>query len=485
MRRIGLAMLGWLVMEGACSGAILEFAAGGQAYLPARVAGDAVVLLSPVGPFTFPRSDFRRIRLGFDPEFEWHTRRAEALRGSADDRFAAAWWALENGLTAEAQAMLWDAHRADHNHAPTARLAAMLERLRPASPQTSLTSLLDSLPGHWQVASGDHIVLVHQHPDAQAQERLRILERVVTTFYLGFAAQGIDLEPPQRKLVSIWFGEHLDYLAYLEREGARAFLTTRGYYHPTKGTIATYDPRSDAARRRRFETLAARRTACEARVKSTESLASEATVSLDLPGVVARKVTRDEALALLAVHQRDLDRQELLLELEWRGLDLGTAAHETVHQLVAQSGLAPHYADFPIWLHEGLAMQFEVVRGGRWAGVGRVNDLRLTDWRSSTPPPRLPPLLRGDGFGQGYRSGPYAQAWALVYYLRKERSHEFATWLELLRSPTGAPLETNVRAREAFLTAFGPDPLAIQANWWQYMEGVRSPFEDVATGPKP
>ena len=46
----------------------------------------------------------------------------------------------------------------------------------------------------------------------------------------------------------------------------------------------------------------------------------------------------------------------------------GTAAHEIIHLLAANSGLLPRHDAFPIWLQEGLAMQFEVIRGGRWAG---------------------------------------------------------------------------------------------------------------------
>src|SRR5262249_36185174 len=82
--------------------------------------------------------------------------------------------------------------------------------------------------------------------------------------------------------------------------------------------------------------------------------------------------------------------------------------------------LAPQHDDLPLWLHEGLATQFEVIRGGRWAGFGRAHDLRLPDWRRIDPRPRLVPLLRDAGFGHGYQRDAYAAAWALVYYLRKE-----------------------------------------------------------------
>ena len=60
-------------------------------------------------------------------------------------------------------------------------------------------------------------------------------------------------------------------------------------------------------------------------------------------------------------------------------LDLDYAAPSTsawlptraTHQLIAATRLAPRHDAFPTWLHEGLAAQFETIRGGRWAGIGR------------------------------------------------------------------------------------------------------------------
>ena len=52
-----------------------------------------------------------------------------ASDAGAERQFAAAWWALENGLIPEAVAMLRSAHAADPRHQPTARLVKTLDRL--------------------------------------------------------------------------------------------------------------------------------------------------------------------------------------------------------------------------------------------------------------------------------------------------------------------------------------------------------------------
>ena len=65
-------------------------------------------------------------------------RRREALAGGFEARFAAAWWAIENGLTTEAAAEVRELHRLDPKHAPTARMAAVLDRLGEAVPRSRL-----------------------------------------------------------------------------------------------------------------------------------------------------------------------------------------------------------------------------------------------------------------------------------------------------------------------------------------------------------
>ena len=173
----------------------------------------------------------------------------------------------------------------------------------------------------------------------------------------------------------------------------------------------------------------------------------------------------------------------MLLDLDRRSIDLGTAAHEMIHQLAVESGLVPRHDAFPHWLHEGLAAQFEVIRGGRWSGISRAHDLRLPDWRKIQDPIALERLVRDAGFGRGYQRDPYAQAWALVYYLRTRHSREFLTFLDLLRGPDiggdadSPPLSRGDRVFRAFQRAFGSDVDALERDWRAFMATVKTPLE--------
>jgi hypothetical protein len=346
--------------------------------------------------------------------------------------------------------MLREAHSADPGHPATARMIATLDRLDRPGTDPDLGPLRSALGTSFEVARGPHVLLLHQHGEAEAAGRVELLESVVRSYYLLFAAHGLELPAPGRRLVSAWFAEQRDYLAFLHAEGADAFRTTLGYYHPTLDAVLTYDTRSSPARRQARDAIA------------------ERLVGLDRP---ADGDDRDRL-------RREALRRQLLLEMERRSVELGTAAHEMVHLLVARSGLAPRHDDFPLWLHEGLAAQFEVVRGGRWAGFGRAHDLRLPDWRRLDPRPRLGPLLRDSGFGHGYRRDAYAAAWALVYYLRQKHPDRFLTFLDLLRSPDPEVRPREDRTVAHFRAAFGEDLHALEADWHRTLDGLKTPLEE-------
>jgi hypothetical protein len=428
---------GWLATLGPapCRADLVRFAAGGEVDLPARWEGPTLVLDAPSGPIRFPRDEIRAIEPQPWPGALWPARRDAARRGGADDRFAAALWAIDQGLTDEGRADFAALHREEPSHPGAARVVRMLGALDAEPPEPDLNRLRVLGPERFRVASGRHVVLLHQHPEAEAAERLALLERVVTTFYATFAARGIVLRVPSRKLVTVWFAEQADYQGYLRADGAGGFLDTHGYYHPTRRIVVAHDERSREPLRGRLRALEAARAA---------GSSSEA-------------------------RRRDLDRRALLLDLDGRERDVGIAAHELVHLLVAESGLAPRFEDFPIWLHEGLAMQFEGVRGGRWAGVGGDNAQRMRLWKALPCTPPLVPLLRDEGFGRGYRAHRYAAAWGLVFDAWNERPEEWVTFLDLLRTPAEATASRPERTLAAFRAAFGEDLTAYEAAWHERM----------------
>src|SRR5262249_52037650 len=193
-----------------------------------------------------------------------------------------------------------------------------------------------------------------------------------------------------------------------------AFTTTSGYLHPTWGAVVAYDGRSTEKQQSARQALQARRDELRQFARTLESLPPRGRLRVKLADEPVRIVGGADGRALLDRLEREVAYRTALLDLDWRAIDLGTAAHEMVHQLAADSGLLRRHDAFPYWMHEGLAAQFEVIRGGRWAGLSRAHDLRLPDWREIQPPPKLDRLIRDPGSGRGYQCALHAQTSALV-----------------------------------------------------------------------
>ena len=322
---------------------------------------------------------------------------------------------------------------------------------------------------------GDHVLLIHAHPEAEARERIDLIERMIVAYYLYFASLGLDLPPPSHRIASLWFPRKADYQAYLRDEHADAFLTTRGYHHPTRGLVAAYDCRDDPQRVTAKDALIARREELDRFTSQLARLRSGARVRVSLAGIPGREIPRDQARTLAEGLRRQVERRELVLELSRREIDWGVAAHETIHQLVSASRLSPRPDAFPTWLHEGLAMQFEPIRHGRWAGLGSPSPLRLRDYRRLRTPPSLSSTIRDAGESSGYDADTYARAWGLVYYLRTDRPAVFVSLLDGLRIP-GSGTGTAASRAASILVAPSRESDAIEETRWQeFMRGLAGP----------
>ncbi|MGC8642332.1 MAG: DUF1570 domain-containing protein [Isosphaeraceae bacterium] len=480
----GVVVLG--TMARSAQAELLYFEKGGRVQSPALLEADRVKIELPGSSYEFRRDDFRKIEPGYAPDREWAEHRQQALAKGFPARYEALWWAIENGLAAEAAAEARELHRLDPKHAPTARMAAALDRLDRPTSDPEFSEFQKALGVPMTVARGPHVLLLHQRDEPEASERIALLERVITDYYLFFAAQGLELKVPARRLIFVWFGDQTAYLAFLQSQNARAFASTRGYFHPTWNAVVSYDSRNSDSNRQLREAAQARRDELRRFQDLVDGLSARTKVRVTLTGESARTLDRTRALALAGRLEREIRRQELLSELDRRAVDEGTAAHEMVHLLAANSGLRPRHDLLPFWLQEGIAMQFEVVRGGCWAGIGRANDLRLPDWRRIQPAPRLESLVRDTGYGRGYQRDLYAQSWALVFFLRSQHPARFLTFLDLLRGPdaTLSDLAPSDRWLTVFQRAFGSDLDALENEWMAFMSTVQTPLEHHAPPPE-
>ncbi len=462
---------------------LIYFREGGRIQAPATMEGGAVVIRLSGERYEFAPEDLAKRVPGYVPAEEWPARREAAAGKGPGVRFAAAWWALENGLVDEAAAELRAIHAVAPTHEPTRRMVAVLDDLAAPREDPDLGPFRQALGVATKVARGPQVVLLHQHSEDEAAERVAFIGRVVTAYHLLFAASGVPLTTPHHRLVVAWFADRDDYRAFLNAHDAQAFAPTRGYFHPTWNAVVMYDDRSDERHRGEREALVKRREDAATLREGLQGLPQAGRIRIALTGRRPQTVGKADGLALADALDRDVRRGELLLESDRLAYDLGITAHELVHLLAADSGLNPRHDAFPFWLQEGLAMQFEVVRGGRWAGIGRPHDIRLPDWRRIRPAPALEPLLRDKGFGRGYSRDPYAEAWALVYFLRARRGDQFLKFLDLLRIPRGGSEPSGYL--NTFHRVFGDTASDLEIEWLQYLATTRTSLESHQPTPAP
>jgi hypothetical protein len=354
------------------------------------------------------------------PADAWPARRAAALAGTADDRRAAAWWAVQKGLAPEAVELLKAGAARDAADPALARLSQVIAGLEAPLPDPDLAPLERLLPPAARTARGPHTLLIHGHDEAEAARKVALLERVLWTFYLEGSQRGLALRPPRERLVFLLFRDRAAYQARLKAEGATAFLDTHGYFHPTRLVVLQCDERA-------FEPTGPRGS-------------------------------RDRARA-----QRDV----------------GTAAHEWAHLLARVSGLVPRHEDWPLWLHEGFAMQYEAATGdGTWAGPGEPSPERLADWRTLARPVPLERLLDPARPAVGYDRGFYAAAWAWVYFLRTEHPDAWAGLLHAGQNPDDAGLRRPAAVRSRLEAATGKPLASLQRDWHAFLRGLPTPGPD-------
>jgi hypothetical protein len=389
----------------------------------ARRDGEDFLVRLPGAEHRIPERSVSRLEASPTPAEVWASRRERALAGTADDREAAAWWAVQNGLPAEALALVAEAADRDAEAPGMARLRGVAAGLAATLADPDLDALAPLLPRAARFARGPHTLLIHQHEPDEATRKLALLERVLATFTLEQSARGVALTPPRRRLVFLWFRDRAEYQARLRGEGATGFLETHGYFHPTRLIVLQCDERA-----------------------------------FDAPG--------PRGAGPLAALERDLARAHR---------DLGTAAHEWVHLLCRTTGLVPRHEDWPLWLHEGFAMQYEGAAAGEWSGPGTPSPERLADARGPARPVPLATLIDPSRAPTGYDRAFYAASWSWVYFLRTEHPGLWASLLHAGRSPADAGLRRPDGVKSRIEAGSGRSLADLERDWSRFVRALPAP----------
>ena len=263
----------------------------------------------------------------------------------------------------------------------------------PLDAKALAAQLQKELPAGFDVHATAHFVIAHDTSREYAQWVGSLFERLYRGFHNYWTQRGLALHEPEFPLAAIVFRDKAAYEAFTRAELKSGAGSIVSFYSLQSNRIAMYD------------------------LTGLQALGGGRGGRRGSPGEINQLLARPEAEAAVA-----------------------TIVHEATHQLAYNCGLHRRFADIPLWVAEGLAVYFETpdLKAGKgWRSIGAINRNRLDQFRKyqlDRPRDSLRTLLADDKrFRDGRTSlDAYAEAWALNYYLLKQRPKEYVAYLKRL-----------------------------------------------------
>lgn len=306
------------------------------------------------------------------------------------------------------------------------------EAFVPLGPDELAKQLLAQLPAGFETHKTAHYLICHNTSRAYASWCGALFERLHRGFVNFWTRKGMKLSEPQFPLVAIVFANRESYLEYSQTELGASSAAIIGYYSLRSNQMTMYDL-----------------TGVDALRKAGDRRASAAHIN--------QMLARPEAEQLVA-----------------------TIIHEATHQIAFNCGMHARFADIPLWVSEGIAVYFEtpdLESAKGWRSIGAVNRSRLTQLRQYLPQRSagsLKSLISDDRRMRDPKLAldAYAEAWALNYYLIRQKPKQYVRYLQMLAEKKPLVWDDPATRVEEFESAFG-ELSALDGDFLRQMEKVR------------
>lgn len=292
--------------------------------------------------------------------------------------------------------------------------------------------LLEQLPPGFETHKTAHYLICYNTSRAYAVWCGGLFERLYMAFTNFWSKRGFALAEPEFPLVAVVFNDQASYREFSQSELGDAAGSIIGFYSLRSNRINTYDLTGIEAFRRPGDRRGS-------------------------PSQINELLMRPEAERTVA-----------------------TLIHEATHQIAFNAGLQTRYADIPLWVSEGLAVYFETPdlsspRG--WRTIGAVNQVRLAQFRDylpRRPADSLKSLIASDARIRDPRQAAdaYAEAWALNYFLFRQRPKQYHAYLKMLGEKPPLIWDEPEQRLAEFTAAFG-DLGQLDADFVRTMAKVR------------
>jgi hypothetical protein len=291
-------------------------------------------------------------------------------------------------------------------------------------------------------------------PRGKADQFATLFDQTAREFLQYLRIRKFQVTDPEVPLIAVVYPTREQFVAQCSKDGVNAGRTIRGYYDQRTNRVSLYDDPLE------------------------ESLAAGA--NAEPPRGTAGPRETKGASRQVQANSKAADSTAMSRE---------TAVHEAIHQLAFNSGLHSRLGNNPLWVVEGLAMQFERGRDGylKTKTSQRVNTPRLEAFDAYRKQGRqagaLAQMIAGD---EGFKTRPldnYGEAWLFTNYLIETRSQKFSWYLQTLaaRNPLD-PYPADERLRD-FQANFGDDLAWLEVEYLRYAEKLAAEALE-GSGPK-
>jgi len=467
---------------------VVHLASGGRVEGKVKDLGESIEVVTKFGTITLKKSQVKEIEFKPLPE-EVYQERLNALGpDDLEGHLELAKWCRQHHLDKEYTELLQKAVRIDPDHQEAATLWYEYQKRHLKLPISDAKGrkLLEELGAGFKIKRSSHYLICYNTDQTFAQQRAYLFEKVYQAFYSYFESKGLKLVPLKERLVAVLFDSRDDYLNYARARDAR-LEHMEGFYSGLDNRVVFYNLMNRpeyVESRKQAETVERRLSALYGQV----ARASPRT-KIVIEYKSGRRVTlsKQQALRQIADDKRELGELKRQMVGFYLDENVSVTVHEVAHQLWFNSGLVGRLRWSPHWLGEGVAAFFEPAYRGEWAGMGRSNPRRASDYAELLGQGKLLPLERllveqNVFFQPGdTQRAAYAQSWALFHYLANARTEglrqyiaEVSGWLlpmapskekslKLFAKCFGSDLgklETELAAHVSRLGANVPGPLA-------------------------
>ncbi len=301
----------------------------------------------------------------------------------------------------------------------------------PLSREEMASQLLRVLPGGFQVHETANYLVFYNTSKPYAQWCGALLERLFSGFLNYWQRRGLAVAKPEFPLVAIVFAERKSYEEFSRPELGEAAPSIVAYYSLMTNRMTMYD------------------------LTGLEQFASA--------GATGARLGASQINQLLA--RPEAERT------------VATIIHEATHQMAFNCGLHQRLSDCPLWVSEGIAIYFEtpdLTSTKGWRSIGAINRPRLAQFYTylkNRPPDSLRSLIEKDDRFRHPQTGldAYAEAWALTYFLLKQRPKEYVKYLQQISRKKPLVWDSPQRRLQEFQSTFGQDLHALDTEFLRFM----------------